>query len=244
MNQAASLFTQDSRRAEARISTIPLELEIRKSRPFNLGRFHYCTFIDINMGGLGVVSDILNLRILDRVDLRVHHNNKKYFVRGIIGYRQDVSGGVQYGIIFVEVPGELDSQIMSALESSNQNFDTPLQMKPGTVTTLAPGTQRRIDIRRKDPVMSMSVRKPSALSPALDYEVTMVDISKHGIGFISNTFQCTLMTEIELTLGYKEMIFTAKGTICFADKSEDSYHYGVKFSQVSHQYIHLLETTP
>lgn len=244
MNQVTSSANQDCRRREVRITDIPLEVELRKSRPFNLGKFHLCTFIDINMGGIGIYSDELALRVLDRVDLQVHHNHRSYFVRGIVGYRQEVSGGVQYGIIFVEVPGELDLLVRKAMDSGQPVENVSSHTDTNGGATLVPGSQRRIDVRRSTPLVSVKVRKSGALSSTRYYEASMVDISRQGIGFVSGTFQCELMGEVELVLGYGGHSHSARGIVCFNARSEEGYRYGVEFGQVEPRLLALLTPGP
>jgi hypothetical protein len=233
MNQADLPSNQFSRCREIRIKSIPLEVELRKTRPFNLGKFHLCTFIDINLGGVGMYSDTLVLGVLDKVDMRVHHNNRNYYVRGIVGYRQETNGGVQYGIIFVEVPGELDMLITKAMDNEQtQDNNIPLHLDKGTDTNLIPGGQRRVDVRRTTPQVSIKVRKSDTLSLSRYYEADMVDISRQGIGFVSDAFQCELMGEVDLALVIKGHSHTARGIICFNAKTMDGYRYGARFEQL------------
>ncbi len=242
MNQVDLQTNHDSRCREVRITDIPLEVVVRKARPFNLGKFHLCTFIDINMGGIGIYSDQLALRVLDKVDVQVHHQHRNYFVRGIVGYRQQVNGGVQYGIIFVEVPGELDLLIRKAIDNE-QSVDNniPLHTDANTGATLVPGGQRRVDTRRTTPLVSIKVRKPGALSSTQYYEASMVDISRQGIGFVSDSFQCELMNAVELVLGYKGHSHVVSGIVCFNGKTADGYRYGVEFGQLEPGLLSLLQ---
>jgi hypothetical protein len=242
MNQDDLQTNHDSRCREVRITDIPLQVEVRKSRPFNLGKFHLCTFIDINLGGIGIYSDQLALRVLDKVDVKVHHQHRNYFVRGIVGYCQEVNGGVQYGIIFVEVPGELDLLIRKAMDNEQAvDNNIPLHTDTDTGATLVPGGQRRVDTRRTTPLVSIKVRKSGALSSSRYYEASMVDISRQGIGFVSASFQCELMSEVELVLGYQGHSYAVIGIICFNGKTADGYRYGVEFEQVEPGLLRLLK---
>lgn len=241
MNQLNAPASHDSRRIEVRIADLPLEVELRKSRPFNLGKFHLCTFIDINLGGIGIFSDSLVFRVLDRVDVQVHHNYRNYFVRGIVGYRQEISGGNQYGIIFVDVPGELDLLVRKAMHSESSADDMPQHATMDSGTTLVPGGQRRMDVRRTTPVVSIKARRSGTLSSSRYYAASMVDISRQGIGFVSDSFQCELMGEVELVLGYRGHSYASQGIVCFSGKTEEGYRYGVEFTQVEPRLLTLLK---
>ena len=240
MNQVDLQSNNDSRRREIRITNIPLQVELRKSRPFNLGKFHLCTFVDINIGGIGLFSDNLSLRVLDRVNLRVYHELRSYFIRGIIGYRQEINGGVQYGIIFVEVPGELDLLIKKAMDKEQpSDADSAVLTDKHSGATLIPGGQRRIDVRRTTPLLAIEVRK-LAVSSSRYYQANMIDISSQGIGFVADQFQCELMSEVELALGYGDSTYRATGIVCYNGKTADGNCYGVEFKQIEPELLSIL----
>lgn len=190
-------------------------------------------FVDINKGGIGLYSDNLSLRVLDRVNLRVYHELRSYYIRGIIGYRQEINGGVQYGIIFVKVPGELDLLIKKAMDKVQpSDTDSAVMTDKHSGATLIPGGQRRIDVRSTTPLLAIEVRKSTGASSSRYYQANMIDISSQGIGFVADQFQCELMSEVELVLGYGNDTYRATGIVCYNGKTADGNCYGVEFKQI------------
>ncbi|MDQ7076071.1 MAG: PilZ domain-containing protein [Gammaproteobacteria bacterium] len=226
------------RRTEARMEGLALQVGMRK---LNSTRFKRCALLNVTQGGLGLLTDNVNFRILKPIELRVDLNEQQFIVRGVIAYRQLRMEGMQYGVIFTHVPFELErllSELSVLLGNSVQGEAEQLLLSKQSNSQVSP--LRRFETRYRTLQLQLKVRRRDQENRRYYSGCSLLDISRTGIGFIADELQTGLAGEVELGLMYGNQSFCARGKINYRKVVRKGVRYGVEFSYISSDLLHMI----
>lgn len=205
----------DNRRCESRLQAPALQLRLRRAGLLG-GPYRPCEILDIDRGGLGLRGRGLKLRVGDKVNLRLHDGHSDYSAAGVVSYRQKRRKGVvQYGVVFIQVPHELDCLIEALMATQTNTTDkaarTPAPTS-GESLQLIPGTRRRADTRYPGTAFTLRIRRP--LPGAAFITAQLLDIGCGGAAFTTTLPRLTLGKCIELRLSHGRSHYLVPALIC------------------------------
>lgn len=149
--------------------------------------------LDIDRGGAGIAVSGLRLQAGDKVRLRLQEERAEYETLGVVSYALPRhSGSIQYGIVFIRVPSELDRRLDALLGAQPLQHEA-IPAAPVSVTSrtdvlpqrprLVQGTRRRADERFTcGDALALWIR-PKRLG-ARACTATLLDIGHGGAAFL------------------------------------------------------------
>jgi len=99
----------EQRRGAVRMEGVEINVSMRKMGSTG---FKGCSVLNVTHGGVGLLTDNVNFRILKPVELQVEIKDQQFMLRGLVAYRQLRMEGMQYGVIFTHVPFELEQLLL------------------------------------------------------------------------------------------------------------------------------------
>jgi len=118
----------EQRRGAVRMEGVEIHVSMRKMGSTG---FKSCSLLNVTHGGVGLLTDNVNFRILKPVELQMEIKDQQFMLRGLVAYRQLRMEGMQYGVIFTHVPFELEqlllefkyvsSDLLHMIAAQNQN---------------------------------------------------------------------------------------------------------------------------
>ncbi len=105
-----------SRRIEERVDVPGLDVQLKVESIIPRLRFTPCVSTNINRGGIGITTASITLRPLQKVKIRISYRDLALYARGIVGHTDSGDTAGHYGIIFIDVPHELDQLIENLIE--------------------------------------------------------------------------------------------------------------------------------
>jgi len=234
-----------NRRQEFRTKIPELEAAVRKQSLLPGKDFTVCQTVDIDRGGIAVISSTLTLQIGDKVTLRLHYDERQYIINGIISYHHPHDTVNQYGIIFIHVPYEFDTLLDTLLEDNEQGVAPAIPPSNGNNKMpglkLVKGTQRRIETRSYVPDLAIRVARKTHLNKSAFVSCNLIDIGRGGAGFITDSFDQPLASRIELELRYQHHHYQLSSLVSFYQPSTKGYRYGVEFLSVPPKLTRLID---
>ncbi len=100
----------EQRRGGVRMEGVEIYVSMRKMGSTSFKR---CSLLNVTHGGVGLLTDNVNFRILKPVEMQMDLKDQQFMLRGLVAYRELKMEGMQYGVIFTHVPFELEQLLLA-----------------------------------------------------------------------------------------------------------------------------------
>lgn len=235
--KTAELSETTEQRNNPRINVPELTGTIRPHEFLQFSKPIPCDIVDINRGGVGIVSARLNLAEAQKVEMRLYYRDFQYHLRGVIGYRYPKNEKTQYGIIFIHIPYELD-QLLNSWFTTNKTKLPPSDYAPEF--QLVAGTQRRIDSRLEASIVTGKICKSSLLVYSSFSDCKLIDLSRIGVGLITAE-RYELAEKVRLELMCDEYACRVEGIVSYVHPTDNGFQYGIDFTATPPRLTHIIE---
>lgn len=124
---STNAWTKERRRGD-RVKVPGLEVSIEKKRWLVFEDFEQCAAIDVNQGGVGLVTEKMHLELFQPIRLKINYFTDEFFIAGSVVHEYAKDGFEFYGVAFHDLPKELSALIqdwcrqptMSSMEVSRE----------------------------------------------------------------------------------------------------------------------------
>ncbi|NOX42221.1 MAG: PilZ domain-containing protein [Gammaproteobacteria bacterium] len=107
-----------NRRRSDRIEAPELFVSVKRKRWLIFEEYLDVETMDVNRGGVGIISGDLKLKLLEKVRLHLDYDAEEYFISGVVVYVQEREGLEFYGIMFTQLPHQFEELLDTLLERS------------------------------------------------------------------------------------------------------------------------------
>ncbi len=214
------------RRCERRRDMPSLRASVRRAGLWR-HRLQPCTVLDIDHGGMGISGRDIRLQMGEKVHLHIQDGGGAgYQVTGVVSYCQVGESRLQYGIVFIHVPPELDEEIERLLHPQEApSRESTRAGRPGL--RLVEGTRRQAQPRVRLPALALQVRRPLRATAS---DATLINIGPGGLAFHMSTAPLPLGGRLELVLKQGGLHLVLAGRITYVRPGEGGHRYGVAFA--------------
>jgi hypothetical protein len=231
-------LTETEQRNNPRINVLGLTGTIRPQEFLQFSKPVPCNIVDINRGGVGIVSARLNMTEGQKVEMRLVYRDFQYYLKGVVGYRLPRNGKTQYGIIFIHIPSELD-QMLDSWFSVKKTTNPPSGYAPDF--QLVAGMQRRIDSRLDASIVTGKICKSSLLVYSSFSDCKIIDLSHISVGLLTNEHY-ELAEKVRLELLCDEFACRVEGTVSYMHPTDNGFHYGIDFTSAPPRLTDIIDT--
>lgn len=219
-------------RYQPRVASTGLEAAVVHRRFLWITDYEYCNLIDISLGGIGIASKLMDLRVGKKLELEIYHQLETFEIRCVVLHKSFRQGKHHYGLAFVDAPPDLDRLIAMFLKSR--------QEKSGDRKMDGKLSKRQVGSHRIKIDAQIYIRNPATENASVLCKVE--NVSRGGLAFSCNhRLSDHTPFEIEARISDDARAVPLAGRVVHMQKRSDRYHYGTVLRHMPEEMIKLIE---
>ncbi len=124
----SQLQPRKNRRRSDRVEALDLFVSIKRRRWLVFEEYLDVETMDVNRGGLGIISGDMKLKLLENIRMHVDYDAEEYFISGVVVYIHEREGLEFYGVMFTQLPHQFEHLLDKLLEKVTHETKAVLEL--------------------------------------------------------------------------------------------------------------------